>query len=109
MHTTFERPDDLRPQEEKTFKRRDGEPGVNRRLQKLSPYRELPFDKRDSWVTEVMMKIGFEWNKIQESFKRRRYDIMAMFLILNSKKPQVDGHTSTGRSIPSIDTNSCSS
>lgn len=55
-----------------------------------------------------MMKMGFQWNQIQQSLKRRRYDnTMALFLILKSQKPQGHGDASTGRSLPSTEVSSC--
>lgn len=94
----------------KTLKDIMGDPWVNLGWEKLRPYRELPCDNRDPGMTEVMVNMGFQWNKIQQSLRRRRYgNIMATFLILYPKKPEVEGHTNTLRSIPSIGPNSWSS
>ena len=94
----------------KTLKDIMGDPWVNLGWEKLRPYRELPCDNRDPGMTEVMVNMGLQWNKIQQSLRRRRYgNIMATFLILYPKKPEVEGHTNTLRSIPSIGPNSWSS
>uniref|UniRef100_A0A3Q2I2P7 non-specific serine/threonine protein kinase n=1 Tax=Equus caballus TaxID=9796 RepID=A0A3Q2I2P7_HORSE len=64
----------LHPGKRKTLEEVMGDPWVNWGRPKLRPYRELPCNTRDSWVTETMRKMGFQWKDIQESLRRRMYD-----------------------------------
>ncbi|KAF5924631.1 hypothetical protein HPG69_004503 [Diceros bicornis minor] len=69
---------------------------VNMGQEKLRPYRELPCGNRGPRVRKVRMNMVFEWDKGQDSLGRRRYDnVVAMYLILSSKEPEVEGHTGT--------------
>ncbi|XP_046538749.1 serine/threonine-protein kinase MARK2-like [Equus quagga] len=100
----------LDPGKRKTLQEVMGDPWVNWGRPKLRPHRPLPCDTRDSWVTETMITMGFQWSDIQESLRKRRYNhAMAVFLILKAQKPQGDGHASTGRSLPCAEASSCSS
>ncbi|XP_011353757.1 pro-neuregulin-3, membrane-bound isoform [Pteropus vampyrus] len=56
----------------------------------LRPYSE----PMDPWVSEEMINLWFEWDQIQDSLKSKTYNgLMAMYLILSTKKPQVECHT----------------
>lgn len=57
--------------------------------EELRPYTQPPCDNIDPWVTQRMMKMGFEWEHIQESVTHRSYDrLMGTYLILSKKKPR---------------------
>lgn len=57
--------------------------------EELRPYTVPPYDNMDLWVTQTMMKMGFEWEHIEESVTRRSYDrLMGTHLMLNTKKPR---------------------
>ncbi|XP_070363501.1 serine/threonine-protein kinase MARK2-like isoform X1 [Equus asinus] len=67
---------------------------VNMGQEKLRPYKELPFDTRDPWVMSVMLSMGFQQDRIEDSLKNKRYDsLMATYLMLSDKKPRVVGHS----------------
>lgn len=54
--------------------------------EELRPYTETPCDNMDPWVNKRMMKMGFEWDHIQDSMTRRGYDrLMAAYLMLSTK------------------------
>lgn len=54
------------------------------------------------------MTMGFEWDQVQDSLTRRRYDnVMATYVILSTKKSKVKGHTITVKYSSSPDPNNC--
>lgn len=53
----------------------------------LRPYTEPPCENMGPWVNQKMMKMGFEWEHIEDSVTHRSYNrLMGMYLILSTTK-----------------------
>lgn len=63
---------------------------VNMGQERLRPYQELPCDNRDSWVTQVMMNMGFEWDKIDPHTAASQQRELTKGNV-NSERPDAEG------------------
>lgn len=96
----------LNPKDRGSLKEIMWDPWLNTSQEEtLRPYSE----SIDPWVSEEMINLEFEWDQTQDSLKSKMYNsVMATYLILSTKKPQVENHTNLARSFCSPDPRSCS-
>lgn len=61
--------------------------------EELRPYCEPPSDDMDPWVTEEMLNLGSQWDQIQDTMNKKTYNnVMASYLLLKTKKSNIQCH-----------------